>query len=87
MNSICQVILGDFNVDILKQNTISKQHLHIVSQNSFSQLINQPTRESMNTSTIVDHVLVKRLAIDDLEAAVFKLSSVIIIQFWSLFHL
>lgn len=49
------VMFGDFNMDLLKPNqkwTQTFQNLNL------SQIINQPTRETSSTSTLIDHIYV-----------------------------
>ena len=48
-------ILGDFNID--KKSPLAKQYKEICCLHGLKQLINSPTRITVNTSTILDHIL------------------------------
>jgi len=51
------VIVGDFNINLMDRNSkdICDYHKNI-SFNNFTQLIESPTRETLTTSTLIDHV-------------------------------
>jgi exonuclease III len=49
-------IMGDFNIDLLLNNTSSKSWLHLNEDFQLHQLINEPTRVTLNSATLVDHV-------------------------------
>ena len=48
-------ILGDINID--KKSPLAKQYNEICCLHGLKQLINSPTRITINTSTILDHIL------------------------------
>ncbi len=50
-------ILGDFNIDLLKYDNHSKTWLEIMEYYQFTQLINEPTRVTEKSKTLVDHIL------------------------------
>ncbi len=53
----CQLmIMGDFNVDLLANNAHVKSWLDLVENSQLLQIINEPTRVSSNSTTLVDHV-------------------------------
>ncbi|CAB4017336.1 Hypothetical predicted protein [Paramuricea clavata] len=47
--------MGDFNIDLLVNNTFSKSWLHLNENFQPHQLINEPTRVTLNSATLVDH--------------------------------
>jgi len=47
------IILGDLNTDFIKNNDVDNIK-HTLTINGFSQLIKQPTRITINTSTLID---------------------------------
>ena len=49
-------ILGDFNIDLLVNNTSTKSWLQLAENFQLHQQINEPTRESLNSATLVDHI-------------------------------
>ena len=49
-------ILGDFNIDLLVNNTSSKSWLQLAENFQLHQQINKPTRGSLNSATLVDHI-------------------------------
>ena len=52
----CQLsVMGDFNIDLLVNNTSSKSWLHLNENFQLHQLINEPTRVTLNSATLVDH--------------------------------
>jgi len=48
-------LLGDINID--KKSPLAKQYNEICSLHGLKQLINSPTRITVNTATILDHIL------------------------------
>lgn len=52
------IIIGDINIDILKQNITTNKYTEMLSSNGLQSLINESTREDINkkTSTCIDHL-------------------------------
>lgn len=50
------VIMGDININLLKNTKIKKELVDILSRHNFCQLIDFPTRVDGDTSTLLDHV-------------------------------
>ncbi len=50
-------VLGDFNIDLLKSNADSNTWLELMENYQFSQLINEPTRVTNKSRTLIDHFL------------------------------
>ena len=49
-------LCGDFNIDILKANTITDSFLNTLQLQNLFKSINQPTRISNNSSTLIDNI-------------------------------
>ena len=52
-------MVGDFNVDFTKHANTSKKLRDFSKEKSLKQLINKPTRSTLNTDTIIDLIFVK----------------------------
>ena len=55
------IITGDVNIDILKTNKLTKDYLSTLAGNGFHQTNNAPTRVSADTSSCIDHFIVKNI--------------------------
>ena len=57
-NTECKecIIFGDFNFDICKTSGNSKTWIDLMSSFNFTQLVNNPTRISIQSKTLIDHV-------------------------------
>ena len=53
-------IVGDMNIDLLKDSPEHRQYMSIVNGNGYAQLINEPTRITDKSKTLLDHVLIKK---------------------------
>ena len=52
------VILGDFNIDILKlESAHIISYLNMLQSNAFHSIVDKPTRVTATSSTLIDHVL------------------------------
>jgi len=51
------IILGDINIDVRKKNKNAKKYIDILSQHNVKQIINEPTRVTDSTQTIIDHLI------------------------------
>ena len=52
------VILGDFNIDILKlESTHTISYLNMLRNDTFHSIIDKPTRVAATSSTLLDHIL------------------------------
>ena len=49
-------MLGDFNFNLLRENTETRHWLHITDSFNFTQLVTEPTRVTENSETLIDHV-------------------------------
>ena len=49
------ILFGDFNKDLLNPNA-HREWLVLTESLGLSQLVNQPTRVTINTSTLIDHI-------------------------------
>lgn len=50
-------LMGDFNICTKQRSSLSKSYLELLRRFSFSQIIDQPTRITNQTSSLIDHVL------------------------------
>jgi hypothetical protein len=50
------VILGDFNICLLKASALSKKYLDLLNLFGLKNLINEPTRITSSTSSAIDHI-------------------------------
>lgn len=53
------LIVGDINLNILESSPDVDNYLFTISSHGFSQCLNEPTRISGDSSTCIDHVMVK----------------------------
>nr|XP_053634209.1 uncharacterized protein LOC128689774 [Cherax quadricarinatus] len=62
VESNCEtIILGDFNICFQQQNNgLCKRYKQILGLNSYTQLINKPTRITQFSATLIDHILCNR---------------------------
>ncbi|XP_069941386.1 uncharacterized protein [Cherax quadricarinatus] len=57
-NNCETIILGDFNICFQQQNNgLCKRYKQILGLNSYTQLINTPTRITQFSATLIDHIL------------------------------
>ncbi len=50
-------VFGDFNIDLLKSDADNNTWLELMENYQFSQLINEPTRVTNKSRTLIDHIL------------------------------
>ncbi len=50
------LLIHKLNVDLLKKSDESKSWLNIIENFQFCQLIDEPTRVTHNTRTLIDHI-------------------------------
>ena len=50
------IVIGNFNYDILKSDNYSKSWLELMDSMNFDQLVNDHTRVTSNSATLIDHV-------------------------------
>ena len=55
------IICGDTNIDVLKNNALIKNYLNIITANGFNCFADEPTRETENTSTCLDHFIFQNI--------------------------
>ena len=53
-------IVGAMNIDLLKDSPEHRQYMSIVNRNGYTQLINEATRITDKSKTLLDHVLIKK---------------------------
>lgn len=53
------IIVGDINVDILSEKSISRDYLNMLSANGYLSYINDYTRVSDDSKTCLDHIFIK----------------------------
>ncbi len=51
------IVLGEFNIDLLKSDADSNTWLELMENDQFSQLINEPTRVTNKNRTLLDYIL------------------------------
>lgn len=66
-NSEIELILGDFNINLLKDNTSSKELQHILKD--FNQVIEFPTHAD---GGLIDHVYVKKSLLQEFSFDILK---------------
>ena len=54
------VLMGDFNIDILKDSTLKQKWTDVFEMFDLEQIIQQPTRVTQSTQTLIDHIYVSR---------------------------
>ena len=53
------LVLGDINIDVMKVRSMNaRSYLNTIQNLGLQKLINKPTRVTLNTTTLIDHVLV-----------------------------
>ena len=60
-HSTPMIICGDTNIDVLKNIALNKNYLNIITANGFNCFADEPTRETENTSTCLDHFIFQNL--------------------------
>ena len=55
------VITGDLKIDILKSDKLSKKYLCTLAGNGFHLTNIAPTRDLVDTSSSIDHIIVKKI--------------------------
>lgn len=58
-NSDVHIIVGDINIDILRDETITDEYFNVLSEFNFTSTINEYTRIQNNTKTCIDHIFIK----------------------------
>lgn len=53
------ILTGDFNVDLLSDPKEKEQLVSLLSTYGLSQVVKEPTRVTVNSSTLIDHVYIK----------------------------
>ena len=57
------VICGDFNINTLDCNLISRNYLNAITANGYNFLIDEPTRVSNESATCIDHYITKNIVV------------------------
>ena len=52
------IVVGDFNVDLLTSSHPARKLSNLFRDNGMHQIVNNPTRVTTSTSTLIDHVYV-----------------------------
>lgn len=50
------LIIGDINIDILNNNTVTQNYLNLLYSHGLKSTINKPTRETSMSRTCIDHI-------------------------------
>lgn len=53
------IILGDMNIDIKKQNAVTKSYLGVMLTHKYISAVNEYTRVTPSSKTCIDHILMK----------------------------
>jgi exonuclease III len=67
------IIMGDFNINTLVNDTDSKEFCNLLRNYSFEALINQCTREGLNSESCIDNVLVRYRNLELFDIKIVKL--------------
>lgn len=51
------IIIGDINIDYIKDSPDSREYTQVLNSNFFAQLITEPTRKTLNTKSCIDHII------------------------------
>lgn len=54
------VFVGDVNIDLLKDNCYAKKLRECINNTTMKQIITEPTRITVNSRTLIDHVMTKK---------------------------
>ena len=65
-------VVGDLNLDLLKDWTFKEKYLETLQYNGFEQVIKEPIRVQKNSKTLVDHVLMKASDVEKIQSGVIK---------------
>lgn len=69
------ILMGDFNLDFLTPNKISPKWISILETLNFHQIIQEPTRITENSKTLIDHIYVRnRDKIEQINVLKYSLS-------------
>ena len=52
------IIMGDFNIDLIQDNYKSRKWKHLMNTFGLTQIVNEPTRITENSATLIDHVYI-----------------------------
>lgn len=69
------LVVGDMNIDILKENTTTSRYLDMITSNGMQSLINDCTREDINksTTTCIDHMFLRKREVNShVHASIIK---------------
>lgn len=58
-NTNYQILTGDINIDILKNNDCTNEYLNTLSEFGYISMINNCTRENENSNSCIDHIFIK----------------------------
>lgn len=72
-NKMC-IFLGDINLDLLKDDTITDSYKNCMVGVGLVQCIDKPTRITSNSKSIIDHIFVRYCDITRVNAAIFDTS-------------
>ncbi len=57
LNSICELFLGDFNIDVLKYDSSYQSQPIALFVSGFLHTITKPTRCTVHSATLMDHTI------------------------------
>jgi len=53
------IYIGDINISLLDENTVTQSYNNILNSNGFVSLINKATRITANSQTNIDHIFIR----------------------------
>src|SRR5436190_14429308 len=57
------VVLGDLNIDLSSKTSCEANYLRqLLNDTNSTQIINEPTRVTANSATLIDHIIVDKMA-------------------------
>lgn len=68
-NSDTEILIGDFNINILQNSEDSEYYLNVLYEAGFRSLINKYTRIENNTKSCIDHIFYKSKCIRDADVS------------------
>lgn len=54
------LVMGDFNIDLLTKNRYAEKMLEILTDQGLCQIVNQPTRITEHSATLIDYVITNK---------------------------
>lgn len=67
------IYLGDININLLESTSVAQHYFNLLNDHSFFSLIDAPTRITVNSKSLIDHIFIRNPKIDCFKAAVFDI--------------